>query len=89
MSKSNEIAELLLAAGCDPASEEKLVDKICLAIYDHDALQAGIAMAICLKFLARKLDHDNAAETNENADEQLAMIMELADCYNVNIHHND
>lgn len=81
MSKINEIAELLLAAGCDPASEEQLVNKICLAIYDHDALQAGIAMAICLKVVA--------AETSENADEQLAMIMELADCYNVNIHHDD
>ena len=59
----------------------KLVDKICLAIYDHDALQAGIALAVLLKAVA--------AETSENADEQLAMIMELADCYNVNIYHDD
>lgn len=83
MSKSNEIAELLLAAGCDPASEEKLVDKICLAIYDHDALQAGIAMAICLKFLARKLDHDNATETN------VRILINLADAYDVEFKHHD
>lgn len=83
MSKSNEIAELLLAAGCDPASEEKLVDKICLAIYDHDALQAGIAMAICLKFLARKLDQDNTTETN------VRILLNLADAYDVEFKHHD
>ena len=83
MSKINEIAELLLAAGCDPASEEKLVDKICLAIYNHDALQAGIAMAICLKFLARKLDQDNATETN------VRILLNLADAYDVEFKHHD
>jgi hypothetical protein len=83
MSKLNEIGELLLAAGCDPASEEKLVDKICLAIYDHDALQAGIAMAICLKFLARKLDKDNDTETN------MRILLELADAYDVEFKHHD
>lgn len=83
MSKSNEIAELLLAAGCDPASEEKLVDKICLAIYDHDALQAGIAMAICLKFLACKLDQDDTPETN------VRILLNLADAYDVEFKHHD
>ena len=83
MSKSNEIAELLLAAGYDPASEEKLVDKICLAIYDHDALQAGIAMAICLKFLASKLDQDNTTETNAR------ILLNLADAYDVEFKHHD
>lgn len=83
MSKINDIAELLLAAGCDPASEEKLVDKICLAIYGHDALQAGIAMAICLKFLALKLDHDNATETN------VRILLNLADAYDVEFKHHD
>ena len=83
MSKINEIAELLLAAGCDPASEEKLVDKICLAIYDHDALQAGIAMAICLKFLASKLDQDNTTETNAR------ILLNLADAYDVEFKHHD
>ena len=83
MSKSNEIAELLLAAGCDPASEEKLVDQICLAIYDHDVLQAGIAMAICLKFLAGKLDQDNATETNAR------ILLNLADAYDVEFKHHD
>lgn len=83
MSKNNEIAELLLAAGCDPASEEKLVDKICLALYNHDALQAGIALAICLKFLASKLDQDNATETNER------ILINLADAYDVEFKHHD
>lgn len=83
MSKINEIAKLLLAAGCDPASEEKLVDKICLAIYDHDALQAGIAMAICLKFMASKLDQDNATETN------VRILLNLADAYDVEFKHHD
>lgn len=82
MSKINEIAELLLAAGCDPDSEEQLVNKICLAIYDHDALQAGIAVAICLKFLARKLeDHDTNTETN------VRILLDLADAYDVEFKH--
>lgn len=82
MSKINEIAELLLAVGCDPASEEQLVNKICLAIYDHDALQAGIAVAICLKFLARKLeDHDTDTET------YVRILIELADAYDVEFKH--
>lgn len=81
MDKINEIKELLLTAGCDPASEEKLVKKICLAINDHDVLQAGIAMAICLKFLARKLDHDNTTETN------VRILLNLADAYDVEIGH--
>lgn len=84
MSKINEIAELLLAAGCDPASEEQLVNKICLAIYDHDALQAGIAMAICLKFLARKLeDQDTDTET------YVRILLNLADAYDVEFKHHD
>lgn len=83
MKKINEIAELLLAAGCDAASEEKLVDKICLAIYDHDVLQAGIAMAICLKFMARKLDQDNATDTN------VKILLGLADAYDVEFKHPD
>ena len=83
MSKINEIAELLLAAGCDPANEEQLVDKICLAIYDHDALQAGIALAICLKFLAGKLDQDNDTETN------VRILLDLADAYDVEFRHHD
>ena len=83
MGKINEIAELLLAAGCDPANEEQLVDKICLAIYDHDALQAGIALAICLKFLAGKLDQDNDTETN------VRILLDLADAYDVEFRHHD
>lgn len=83
MSKTNEIAELLLAAGCDPASEEKLVDKICLAVNNHNALKVGIAMAICLKFMASKLDHDNDTETN------VRILINLADAYDVEFKHHD
>ena len=83
MSKINEIVELLLAVGCDPASEEQLVNKICLAIYDHDALQAGIALAICLKFMAGKLDQDNDTETN------VRFLLELAEAYDVEFRHPD
>lgn len=84
MSKINEIAELLLAAGCDPASEEQTVNKICLALYDSNDLQAGIALAICLKFLARKLeDHDTDTET------YVRILLELADAYDVEFKHHD
>lgn len=83
MSKINEIAELLLAAGCDSASEEQLVNKICLAVYDHNDLQAGIALAICLKFLAGKLDQDNDTETN------VRILLDLADAYDVEYRHHD
>lgn len=83
MSKINGFAELLLAAGCDSVSEEQLVNKICLAIYDHDALQAGIAMAICLKFLAGKLGQDIDTETN------VRILINLADAYDVEFKHQD
>lgn len=81
----NAIAEILVKHGCDSETIAELVNKLIKVLNqvaeDKSTIQITIALAVLLKAVA--------AETNENADEQLAMIMELADYYHVNIHHND
>lgn len=81
----NEIENILVKHGCDSETIAELVNKLIKALNqvaeDKSTIQITIALAVLLKTVA--------AETGENADEQLAMIMELADCYNVNIHHDD
>lgn len=81
----NAIAEILVKHGCDSEIIAELVNKLIKVLNqvaeDKSTIQITIALAVLLKAVA--------AETNENADEQLAMIMELADYYHVNIHHND
>lgn len=83
--KMNEIEEILVKHGCDSETIAELVNKLIKALNqvaeDKSIIQITIALAVLLKAIA--------VESNENADEQLAMIMELADCYNVNIHYND
>ena len=81
----NEIEKILVKHGCDSETIAGLVNKLIKVLNqvadDKSSIQITIALAVLLKAVA--------AETSENADEQLAMIMELADCYHVNIHHND
>lgn len=81
----NEIENILVKHGCDSETIAELVNKLIKPLNqvaeDKSTIQITIALAVLLKAVA--------AETGENADEQLAMIMELADCYNVNIHHDD
>ena len=81
----NEIENILVKHGCDSETIAELVNKLIKALNqvaeDKSTIQITIALAVLLKTVA--------AETGENADEQLAMIMELADCYNVNIHHDE
>ena len=81
----NEIEKILVKHGCDSETIADLVNKLIKAVNqvasDKSTIQITIATAVLLKAIA--------AETGENADEQLAMIMELADCYHVNIHRND
>lgn len=81
----NEIEKILVKHGCDSETIAELVNKLIKALNQvadgKSTIQITIALAVLLKAVA--------AETSENADEQLAMIMELADCYNVNIHHDD
>lgn len=78
----NEIEKILVKHGCDSETITELVNKMIKAVNqvaeDKSAFQITMATAVFLKAIA--------AETGENAYEQLAMIMELADCYNVNIH---
>ena len=81
----NELEKILVKHGYDSETIADLVNKLIKSLNqvasDKSAIQIAMAMAVFLKAIA--------AETGENADEQLAMIMELADCYNVNIHHDD
>jgi hypothetical protein len=78
MAKNNNIEELLIEAGCDPGNIERLVKSLCHVMNGDALLPAGIAVAIYLKSLAQRLCDDN--------DEQLKMIFDIADCYNINIH---
>lgn len=76
MSKSNEIAALLVAAGCDPANIVDLVKVIVEATNDKEVLAVGISLAIYLKHLAQVMNgHDE--QTN------LGVFLELADCYTI------
>ena len=81
----NEIENILVKHDCDSETIAELVNELIKALNQvadgKSTIQITIALAVLLKVVA--------AETSENADEQLAMIMELADCYHVNIHHND
>nr|DAG25346.1 MAG TPA: hypothetical protein [Caudoviricetes sp.] len=79
MSKTNEIAELLNEAGCDPENIERLVKRICQAMNGNAVLPVGIAVAIYLKSVAQNLCDDNDAITN------LAVLLDLTDAYNVDI----
>lgn len=85
MSKNNEIneiAELLLAAGCDPANIEDLVKVIVEATNDKEVLAVGISLAIYLKHLAQVMNgHDE--QTN------LGVLLELADCYTIGWRHGN
>lgn len=80
MAKYNEIAELLIDAGCDPENIEGLVKSLCQAMNGNEVLPVGIAVAIYLKTLAQRLCDDNDADTN------LAVLLGLTDAYNVDIH---
>lgn len=80
MAKYNEIAELLIDAGCDPENIEGLVKSLCQAMNGNEVLPVGIAVAIYLKTLAQRLCDDNDADTN------LALLLDLTDAYNVDIH---
>ena len=81
----NEIEKILVNHGCDSETIADLVNKLIKAVNhvaeDKSAFQITMATAVFLKAIA--------AKHGENADDQLAMIMLLADCYNVNIHHDD
>lgn len=79
MSKNNEIAELLIEAGCDPENIDRLVKRLCQAMNDNAVLPVGIAVAIYLKSLAQRLCDDNDADTN------LDVLLDLADAYNVDV----
>jgi hypothetical protein len=82
MSKNNEIEELLIEAGCEPENIEGLVKSLCQAMNGNAVLPVGIAVAIYLKTLAQRLCDDNDADTN------LAVLLELADAYHVEIGSN-
>ena len=83
MSTTNNIETLLIEAGCDGASIEGLVDRICQATKGKEVLAVGIAAAIYLKFVARQLCADNNDSTNLN------VLLDLADAYDVDIRRRD
>ena len=83
MSKTRDIAGMLIECGCDAESIESLVGDLCKATRGKEILAGGIAVAIYLKFLARKLDQDNDTETN------VRILLNLADAYDVEFKQHD
>ena len=77
MSKNSKNEELLIEAGCDPETIEGLVNSLCQVMNGKSLLPVGIAVAIYLKSLAQRLCDDNDADTN------LAVLLDLTDAYNV------
>lgn len=80
MGKMDEIVEMLKDCGCDTVSINETIDDLLAVTKGKGELQVGIAVAIYLKILARQLCDDNDADTN------LAVLLDLADAYNVGIH---
>lgn len=79
MSKNNKIEGLLIEAGCDQENIELLVNSLQQVMDGNAVLPVGIAVAIYLKILAQRLCDDNDADTT------LAVLLGLADAYNVDI----
>lgn len=79
MGTTNDIAALLVEVGCDPENIQGIVDNLCKATKGKEVLAVGISVAIYLKCMALVLCQDNDADTN------LAVLLDLADAYNVGI----
>lgn len=74
----DEIKNMLLEHDCDAETISKLVDEFKTVGDEHSMLQDSIAMAILLKTIA--------GVGGDDPNEQLKLIFELADCYDINVY---
>ena len=74
----NDIENMLLENDCDAETIATIVNDIKKLADEHSILQDSIAMAILLKVFA--------GIGTDDRDDQLKMIFDIADCYDINIH---
>ena len=74
----NDIENMLIENDCDPETIATIVNDIKKVADEHSMLQDSIAMAILLKIFA--------GIGTDDRDEQLKMIFDIADCYDINLH---
>lgn len=74
----NDIENMLIENDCDVETITTIVNDIKTVADEHSILQDGIAMAILLKVFA--------GIGTDDRDEQLKMIFDIADCYDINLH---
>lgn len=74
----NDIENMLIENDCDAETIATIVNDIKTVADEHSILQDSIAMAILLKVFA--------GIGTDDRDEQLKMIFDIADCYDINIH---
>lgn len=74
----NDIENMLIENDCDAETIATIVNDIKTVADEHSILQDSIAMAILLKVFA--------GIGTDDRDDQLKMIFDIADCYDINIH---
>lgn len=74
----NDIENMLIENDCDPETIATIVNGIKKVADEHSILQDSIALAILLKLFA--------GSGTDDRDEQLKMIFDIADCYDINLH---
>ena len=74
----NDIKNMLIENDCDAETIATIVNDIKTVADEHSILQDSIAMAILLKVFA--------GIGTDDCDDQLKMIFDIADCYDINIH---
>nr|DAG25345.1 MAG TPA: SRP54-type protein, helical bundle domain [Caudoviricetes sp.] len=74
----NDIENMLIENDCDAETIATIVNDIKKLADEHSILQDSIAMAILLKVFA--------GIGTDDRDEQLKMIFDIADCYDINLH---
>ena len=74
----NDIENMLIENDCDAETIATIVNDIKKVADEHSILQDSIAMAILLKVFA--------GIGTDDRDEQLKMIIDIADCYDINLH---
>jgi hypothetical protein len=74
----NDIENMLIENDCDAETIATIVNDIKTVADEHSIMQDSIAMAILLKVFA--------GIGTDDRDDQLKMIFDIADCYDINIH---
>ena len=74
----NDIQNILINHGCDAETITNVVNDFRVVVVKHEPLQSCLAMAVLLKLLATK--------GSDDPNDQLKMIFDIVDCYDINLH---